>query len=502
MDPAGGGGRPPSASLPETAEPPPATTSALTDETIADAIRTELKLDGVTPIGSTNVVVHDGVVQLTGTVESLLARRRAVRIAEMVRGVRTVSSRIQVSPDPLVPDRRIVHDVADAWRWDAAADGYELDVTVADGVATLTGAVGSWAERSLAEAVAASVRGVIDIDNQIRIQYEAERADAELKAEIEARLTWDVLVNEHGLSIDVSDAKVTMSGTVGSAAERRRAAGDAWVRGVDDVDASNVRVTAIANDPRLRETAFERRADPAIRHAIELAAAYDPRVSSFDLEPEVAGGVVTLRGNVDNLKAKQAAEQIARHTLGVVHVIDRIEVVSDGEDADSDLATSIGGRLQTNPYTDSYQIRVDVDDGWATLTGTVDTFLEKAEAEDVAARARGVVAVVNKLQVSDPSIGFYSRPYLDPYHPYIHPRSTYAPSRTSASDADLERDIRRELFWSPFVDENEIIVDVEGGVATLTGNVDSWRERDAATENAYEGGALRVDNRLHVEARP
>jgi len=36
-------------------------------------------------------------------------------------------------------------------------------------------------------------------------------------------------------------------------------------------------------------------------------------------------------------------------------------------------------------------------------------------------------------------------------------------------------------------------------VAELTGTVDSWSERDAATDNAYEGGAVSVDNDLEVE---
>jgi len=43
------------------------------------------------------------------------------------------------------------------------------------------------------------------------------------------------------------------------------------------------------------------------------------------------------------------------------------------------------------------------------------------------------------------------------------------------------------------------MVTIEDGVATLTGTVDSWSEYDAATENAYEGGATWVDNDLMIE---
>lgn len=43
-----------------------------------------------------------------------------------------------------------------------------------------------------------------------------------------------------------------------------------------------------------------------------------------------------------------------------------------------------------------------------------------------------------------------------------------------------------------------ITVEVEDGVATLTGTVESWGEYRAAAENALEGGAIMVDNELEV----
>jgi osmotically-inducible protein OsmY len=45
-------------------------------------------------------------------------------------------------------------------------------------------------------------------------------------------------------------------------------------------------------------------------------------------------------------------------------------------------------------------------------------------------------------------------------------------------------------------------VTVDDGVVTLTGTVDTWTEREAAEENALEGGALRVVNRLDVDFGP
>jgi osmotically-inducible protein OsmY len=52
------------------------------------------------------------------------------------------------------------------------------------------------------------------------------------------------------------------------------------------------------------------------------------------------------------------------------------------------------------------------------------------------------------------------------------------------------------------VDRDEVTVTVDDGVAELTGTVETWNERRAAEENAYEGGAVTVDNDLGVEFGP
>ncbi len=66
------------------------------------------------------------------------------------------------------------------------------------------------------------------------------------------------------------------------------------------------------------------------------------------------------------------------------------------------------------------------------------------------------------------------------------------------TDQRIENDIESQLFWSWFVDSDDISVEVEEGVATLTGTADSWHEVQAAVSNAFEGGARKVKSRLQV----
>jgi osmotically-inducible protein OsmY len=116
----------------------------LSDEAIADAIERELLMDRAVPVESVQVVSRRGAVELTGSVDNLLARDRATRIAEVVKGVRRVSNRIAVVPATTRGDDSLRQDIETALATDPAVAPYRIGVTVDRGVATLTGSVESW----------------------------------------------------------------------------------------------------------------------------------------------------------------------------------------------------------------------------------------------------------------------------------------------------------------------------------------------------------------------
>ena len=89
-------------------------------------------------------------------------------------------------------------------------------------------------------------------------------------------------------------------------------------------------------------------------------------------------------------------------------------------------------------------------------------------------------------------------PRVKDAYPYEYSWYRYGPASYRA-DADILEDIRGELFWSPYVDAEEVAVSVHNGVATLKGTVDSYSEMYSALANAYEGGATTVHNELRVE---
>lgn len=474
----------------------------VTDMEITDAVENEMMFDQAVPLAPIDVSTESGIVTLSGNVTNLLAKRRAGRLAETVTGVRSVINQINVQPAVDRPAAEIQADIENALLMDPATESYNVDPTVADGVVTLTGTVQSWQERRLAEKVAAGVRGVTAVQNEIDVNYRTDRPDSDIRNDIQEALRWDTLVDHGLIDVTVNDGEVTLYGTVGSAAEKSRAITDAWVANVTDVDASGLAVKSWARDNLLREGKYATASDAEIRQALVDALARDPRVYSFNVQSEVEGGVVTLRGEVDNLKARRAAANVARNTVGVYSVENRLKVRTDADMDRTDVAIEqdVQTALTRDPFVDRYEITVDAIGGVVNLDGAVDSYFEKSQADDIASRVDGVLAVDNNLTVSERTDPYAYDPYVD--DPYIYDYSwyDYQPTYTAQSDPEILADIQSEFFWSPFVDGGDINVLVEDGTATLTGTVDSWSEYQAARENAYEGGATWVDNNLTVKS--
>lgn len=425
-----------------------------------------------------DVWTDKGIVTLTGSVDNILAKERATEIAETTKGVRSVVNRIVVKPVER-EDRDISWDVRQAILDDPATDLYEIEAEVKDGIVTLTGTVDSWAESRLCKKVVKGVKGVKGIKNEIEVQYKAKRQDREIEAEIRRRMAWDVWVDDALINVSVKNGRVTLSGKVGSAAEKSRAYGDAWLAGVTFVDNTGLEVDWRERNKMRREGWYVSRSDKEIERAVRDALLYDPRVFSFSPEVEVKDGVVILSGVVDNLKAKKAAEMDAKHTAGVWRVKNYLRVRPKTQPSDVQIARRVWDAFSRNPFVERHEISVSVKNGKVHLYGTVDSLSERTIAEDLASRVKGVVEVENRIVVRDT-----------------------VPGGGERSDWEIKKDIESELSWDPFVDSDEVTVNVRDGVVTLTGTVYSWTERAAASTDAYQGGARKVRNRLKVRNGP
>ena len=445
-----------------------------TDMQIENAVESALLLDDAVQAHLIDITSNEGIVTLTGPVGDLLQKRRAVKLARTVRGVRSVVNRIDVRP-VIRSEKDIRTDVLEALAADPATESYEIDVAVQKATVTLSGTVNSYAERQLAEKVVRGVKGVKEIANTIAVEYDTDRSDNQIKADIERRLAIDPYVPDKLVDVAVGDGKVTVTGTVGSAAEKNAVREAAWVTGVQDVDVSALQVQWWALRPQERESKTVIKTDDAIEKAVTDALAFDPRAISFNFDVSSEDGVVTIEGTVDNLKAKRAALSDARNTTGVVGVNDRIRVRFTEEQPppdDAELTDNVSAAMLRDPVLERHEIRPVVRNARVSLYGDVDSYFEKWHAEEVVSRVRGVADVHNVLTVSR--------------------------SWRWKSDEAIAQDIRRELYWSLEVDQEDIEVEVRNGTASMSGSVNDLSELDVAVDKAFDGGARVVRSTLDV----
>jgi osmotically-inducible protein OsmY len=269
---------------PGESERPVGTGGSATDQPnawVTTKIHAKYFTDGLVKGRNIDVDTNNGVVTLTGHVESEAERQQAVRIAQDTEGVRRVEDHLRVTLKAAegsgsVPVGDTTHDARDAspdlgertsdagitarvqskFFLDDAVKARNIDVDTLQGVVTLSGDVQTEAEHQQALAIARSVNGVRDVTDKLRVSS--------------------------------SPSGTSPAGTASSAAG---AIDDTWV------------TTKIQSKFFLDDLVKGRRVDVTTQ-----------------------SGVVTLSGEVQSNEAKQRAEALARQTEGVTKVQNQLTV--------------------------------------------------------------------------------------------------------------------------------------------------------------------------------
>src|SRR5437764_9164130 len=211
--------------------------STRTDEDIQADVLDELKWEiGVRP-NEIGVVVKDGVVTLTGWVDSYLKKLAAEEAAHRVPGVKAVANDIEVRLPGSAErtDADLAAAVLNALKWDAAIPADKVDVTVSRGWVTLKGEVEYAFQKRDAERAVQRLTGVRGVTNLIVVKPHVTPTD--LKQKIEQALVRNAQTDAQRITVEVQGSKVILHGTVRSYAEKLAAADAAWsAPGVTEVE--------------------------------------------------------------------------------------------------------------------------------------------------------------------------------------------------------------------------------------------------------------------------
>ncbi|MCI0660187.1 MAG: BON domain-containing protein, partial [Acidobacteria bacterium] len=118
----------------------------------------------------------------------------------------------------------------------------------------------------------------------------------------------------------------------------------------------------------------------------------------------VRDGWVTLEGSVDSIFQKEAAESAVQYLGGVRGIANQIAVLSKTSSAA--VSEKIEEALRRNAEVEARRIKIETLNGVVTLSGTVDSWTEKEEAERAARSAPGVTKVENHIVIAPESIFF------------------------------------------------------------------------------------------------
>ncbi|MBA3941554.1 MAG: ornithine aminotransferase [Sphingopyxis sp.] len=215
-----------------------------------------------------------------------------------------------------------------------------------------------------------------------------------------------------------------------------------------------------------------KKTDSQLQHDVMAELEWEPAVDHADIGVAVNDGVVTLSGYVKNFTEKLAAEKAVRRVAGVRAIAEEIKVrlASDSKLADHEIAKRILDMIAWTVSIPKDVIKVKVEHGWVTLSGTVDWYFQSNEARKAAAKVSGVIGVSNLIEVKQ------------------HP-----------APADVKDRIVSAFKRQADLDAAAVTVITDGGTVKLSGKVHAWNERSIAERAAWSApGVTKVEDHLTV----
>lgn len=207
------------------------------DSEIQKNVMEELSWEPLLNASEIGVAVKNGVVTLSGTVNTYSKKLAAEEAAKRVLGVKAVAEDLEV----IIPvlgkktDADIAQAVINALKWHTSVPDEKIKVKVENGWVTLDGEVEWEFQRNSARTAVKNLAGVVGISNNIAIVPTLKISD--VKNKITSAFQRSATIDAEKITISSEGSKVILTGKVRSYVEKRDAEKAAWLApGVNKVE--------------------------------------------------------------------------------------------------------------------------------------------------------------------------------------------------------------------------------------------------------------------------
>lgn len=199
-----------------------------TDSDIKKDVLAEMEWDPEINAAGVGIAVKDGVVTVSGHLDTYSEKFAIQRALRRVDGVRAIAMEVDVvlSPEHRRSDSEIAAAAAQALKWQARLPEGRLRVSVEHGWVHLSGEVDWEFQRRAAEKAVRPLTGVVGVSNEIALASKALPSD--LSQRITQALQRQALREAKRVEVAVDGTKVTLRGQVHSWQERDAVQGAVW----------------------------------------------------------------------------------------------------------------------------------------------------------------------------------------------------------------------------------------------------------------------------------